>query len=119
MERCADSDNHVANTFLPQPNRLFEDTKTLDARNHMLNRHPTSCNHLVRSFRFVGQLLATRFFLRLRDGHAFQGQALKTQVLKEFASLWQRIRGHVRNRFVVDASFVGVADKLNSCLIVS
>ena len=57
----------------------------------MLYSYTTMGNQLVLDFLLLGQFLAARLFVRLRDLNALKAEADKTKVLQQFRTFRQRI----------------------------
>jgi hypothetical protein len=57
------------------------------------------------------QLLATRLLRRHEDRHLRERERQETQILQEPAPRWQGIRRRVRNRLIVRAAAIGVAQE--------
>lgn len=74
-----------------------------------------------RIFRFllVGEFTSTRLLVRLNDGNVLNGKANKSQVLEQLASVRQWIGRLVRNRLVMGASFIRVAQERNPTRLVT
>ena len=83
----------------------------LDAAVDMLDPQPTLVQRLIGQLLLQRELLATGLLRRHEDRYLRERERQEPQILQEPAPRWQGIRRRVRNRLIVSAAAIGVAQE--------
>jgi len=111
MQGTADLHHEIADALLPQPHPVFDDPTALDAAVDMRDPQPTLVQRLIGQWLLQRELRATRLLRRHEDRHLRERARQETPILQEPAPRWQGIRRRVRNRLIVRAAAIGVAQE--------
>src|SRR5712692_1523816 len=87
------------------------DATAFDTAVDMLNPQPTAVQRLIGPLLLHRELLATGLLRRHEDRHLRERERQETQILQEPAPRRQGIRRRVRNRLIVRAAAIGVAQE--------
>ena len=85
MQGTADFRNHITHIVFKHPNRVFQDTTTLDTARNVFDPYPTSGMRLIVSFLFSGQGAAAWLLVRRAAGDPLKREGKEAQVLQQFA----------------------------------
>ena len=77
----------------------------------MLNPYSSARQLLILGLLLVCQLSPAWFLVRRPTRHSFQAKGLKSEILKQLASLWQRIGRSIGNPLIVDTALIRIAEK--------
>ncbi len=114
MQTTADCHHHVAHPCFPHPDRLCEHAAAFDTAVDMCDAHPSSSDLPIVRFLLWRQRFPAWLFRRLDDGHSFQREGLKAQVLQQVTPGRQRIRRGVGKAFVMDTALMGLTQEENA-----
>jgi hypothetical protein len=78
----------------------------LDPTNTMLYQHADMRYPAIVSLFVVRQHSFGWLLLRLKDGHARQGETLKPSILPQYATFWQLVLGLIGNPFIMGFAFI-------------
>ena len=81
MQGTAEFHHEIADTVLPQPDPVFDDTTALDAAVDMLDPQPTLVQGLVGQLLVQGEVLASWFLRRHEDLDLGQRKRQEAQIL--------------------------------------
>jgi hypothetical protein len=83
MERTADFHHNIPDTFLPQPEPVFDNTTALHTAVDVLDPQPAVVQCLIGQLLFQAQLLTGRFLGWHEDLHVGQCEGQKAQILQQ------------------------------------
>ena len=101
-----------------QTTDVFEDTTAFDTPVDMFNGHSTACQRLIDRLLLSGEFPSPWLFGRHLDDDPFQGESKKSEVLQEVAALRQGIGGGIGDALIMDAAWMGGAEKLDRELLI-
>src|SRR6266705_5598929 len=111
VQGTAEFHHQITDPLLPQAAPVLHDAAALDTAVDMLDPQPPLVERLVRPLLLPRQLLAARFLGRHEDRHLRERERQEPQILQEPAPRRQGIRRRVRNRLIMGAATIGVAQE--------
>src|SRR6266446_5811911 len=111
MQGTAEFHHEIADTVLPQPDPVFDDTTALDATVDMLDPQPTLVQGLVGQLLLQGQLLTAWLRRRHENLHLRERERQEAQILQQPTPSRERVGGGLSDAQIMDTAAVGVAQK--------
>lgn len=113
MQRTADFQHHIADTFLMEADCVFDDATPLDTAHDVLDPHSTARDELIGGFLLWRQLTSARLLGRHNHLDLIQREGQEAQILEQPTSWWQAIAGCIGQAFVMDTPFMRITQKQN------
>jgi hypothetical protein len=111
MQRTADFHDQITDARLPQAAGVVDDPTALDAAVDMLDAHAPAGDASIRRFLGTREGPAPRLLGRHDHVDVWERKRQEAEILEQPAPCGQRVRGRLRNPFIMGAAGIGVTQK--------